>query len=82
MGQKTLTDALGFNSGWWRIVGTSTGVEMGMRYVFMKPFYAEWTNKQIYTNMSNVPVFQGSASQNLRSNEIIFTVGYTFGDKP
>ena len=78
MGKKTLTNPLGFNNGWWRIVGTSTGVELGMRYVFMKPFYLEWTNKQIFTNMSNVPVFQGSASQNLRSNEIIFSVGYTF----
>jgi hypothetical protein len=82
MGKKTLTDALGFNSGWWRIVGTSTSVELGMRYVFMKPFYLEWTNKQIFTNMSNVPVFQGSASQNLRSNEIIFSVGYAFSGKP
>jgi hypothetical protein len=82
MGKKTLTDALGFNNGWWRIVGTSTGVELGLRYVFMKPFYLEWTNKQIFTNMSNVPVYQGSASQNLRSNEIIFSVGYSFGGKP
>lgn len=81
MGKKTLTDALGFNSGWWRIVGTSTSFELGMRYVFIKPFYIEWTNKQIFTNMSNVPVFQGSASQNLRSNEIIFSVGYAFGGK-
>ncbi len=82
MGKKTLTNALGFNNGWWRIVGTSTSFELGMRYVVLKPFYLEWTNKQIFTNMSNVPVFQGSASQNLRSNEIIFSVGYAFGGKP
>jgi len=81
MGKKTLTNPLGFDNGWWRIVGTSTGVEMGMRYTFMKPFYLEWTNKQVFTNMRNVPVFQGSASQNLRSNEIIFSVGYTFDPK-
>jgi hypothetical protein len=81
MGKKTLTNPLGFDNGWWRIVGTSTGVELGMRYTFMKPFYMEWTNKQVFTNMRNVPVFQGSASQNLRSNEIIFSVGYTFDPK-
>jgi len=81
MGKKTLTNPLGFDNGWWRIVGTSTGVELGMRYTFMKPFYVEWTNKQVFTNMRNVPVFQGSASQNLRSNEVIFSVGYTFDPK-
>jgi len=82
MGKKTLTNALGFNNGWWRIVGTSTSLELGMRYVFLKPYYVEWVNKQIFTNMSNIPVNQGSASQNLRSNEIIFSLGYTFNGTP
>jgi len=82
MGKKTLTNALGFNNGWWRIVGTSTGVELGMRYVLMKPYYVEWINKQVFTSMSNIPVFQGSASQNLRSNELIFNLGYTFNGMP
>ncbi|MFN0003997.1 MAG: hypothetical protein ACKVPZ_03310 [Burkholderiaceae bacterium] len=82
MGKKTLTNALGFNNGWWRIVGTSTGLELGMRYVLMKPYYVEWINKQVFTSMSNIPVFQGSASQNLRSNEIIFNLGYTFNAMP
>ena len=76
--KKTLTNALGFNNGWWRIVGTSASVEFGMRYVVYKPFYLEWSNKQILTNMSNVPVYQGSASQKLRSNEMIFSLGYAF----
>jgi hypothetical protein len=53
-----------------------------MRYVFLKPYYVEWVNKQIFTNMSNIPVNQGSASQNLRSNEIIFSLGYTFNGTP
>ncbi len=78
MQTKTLTNALGFNNGWWRIVGTSTSVELGMRYVVSKPYYLEWSNKQIWTSMSNVPVYQGSASQKLRSNEIIFSLGYAF----
>jgi len=78
MEKKTLTNALGFNNGWWRIVGTSASVEFGMRYVVYKPFYLEWSNKQILTNMSNVPVYQGSASQKLRSNEMIFSLGYAF----
>ncbi len=82
MGKKTLTNALGFNNGWWRIVGTSTSFELGMRYVFLKPYYVEWVNKQIFTNMSNIPVYQGSASQSLRSNEIVFSLGYTFNGAP
>ncbi len=78
MEKKTLTNALGFNNGWWRIVGTSASVEFGMRYVVYKPLYLEWSNKQILTSMSNVPVYQGSASQKLRSNEMIFSIGYAF----
>ena len=78
MEKKTLTNALGFNNGWWRIVGTSASVELGMRYVVYKPIFLEWSSKQILTSMSNVPVYQGSASQKLRSSEIIFSVGYAF----
>jgi hypothetical protein len=48
----------------------------------MKPYYVEWINKQVFTSMSNIPVFQGSASQNLRSNELIFNLGYTFNGMP
>jgi hypothetical protein len=81
VGDKSLSNLIGFNSGWWRIVGVSTSVEAGFRYVISKPWYLELTDKTIFTSMSNIPVYQGTASQNLWSNEIILSVGYTFDGK-
>jgi hypothetical protein len=77
-GQKEFRNYLGVNNGWWRIVGISTGVEVGVRYVVWKPVYLELTNKQIYTDMSNIPVYQGIASQKLWSHETVLSLGYTF----
>ena len=81
VGEKSFNNIIGFNSGWWRIVGVSTSVEAGLRYVISKPWYVELTDKTIFTSMSNIPVYQGTASQNLWSNEVLFSVGYTFDNK-
>ena len=81
VGSKSLNNLIGFNSGWWRIVGVSTSVEAGFRYVISKPWYLELTDKTIFTTMSNIPVSNGTASQNLWSNEILLSVGYTFDNK-
>ncbi len=81
VGEKTFSNVIGFNSGWWRIVGTSTGVEAGFRYVVKKPIYLEFTNKQMYTEMNNIPVSSGNASQKLWSNQYILSLGYEFGGK-
>ena len=81
VGDKSFTNLIGFNSGWWRIVGVSTSVEAGFRYVISKPWYLELTDKTIFTTMSNIPVYQGTASQNLWSNEVLFSIGYTFDNK-
>ena len=81
VGAKELSNVLGFNSGWWRIVGTSTGFEAGFRYVVKKPIYLELTNKQLFTQMSNIPVNQGHATQKLISNQYIISLGYEFGGR-
>ena len=81
VGSKSLNNLIGFNSGWWRIVGVSTSVEAGLRYVISKPVYLELTDKVIFTSMSNIPVPSGTASQNLWSNEILLSIGYTFDNK-
>ncbi len=81
VGEKSLNNLIGFNNGWWRIVGVSTSVEAGFRYVISKPWYLELTDKTIFTTMSNIPVPSGSASQNLWSNEVLLSVGYTFDNK-
>ena len=79
VGKKSINNLIGFNSGWWRIVGLSTSVEFGIRYVLFKPLYLELTNKSIFTAMGNIPVPSGKASQNLFSNETLLSIGYTFG---
>ena len=81
VGDKSFNNMIGFNSGWWRIVGVSTSIEAGFRYVISKPLYLELTDKTIFTSMSNIPVYQGSASQNLWSNEVLLSIGYTFDHK-
>jgi len=81
VGDKSFNNIIGFNSGWWRIVGVSTSVEAGLRYVISKPWYLELTDKTIFTSMNNIPVYQGTASQNLWSNEVLFSIGYTFDNK-
>jgi hypothetical protein len=81
VGEKSLNNLIGFNNGWWRIVGVSTSVEAGFRYVISKPWYLELTDKTIFTTMSNIPVPSGSASQNLWSNEVLLSIGYTFDNK-
>ena len=63
VGSKSLNNLIGFNSGWWRIVGVSTSVEAGLRYVISKPVYLELTDKVIFTSMSNIPVPSGTAGQ-------------------
>jgi hypothetical protein len=81
VGDKSFNNIIGFNSGWWRIVGVSTSVEAGLRYVISKPWYLELTDKTIFTSMNNIPVYQGTASQNLWSNEVLLSIGYTFDNK-
>ncbi len=81
VGSKSLNNLIGFNSGWWRIVGVSTSAEAGLRYVISKPVYLELTDKVIFTSMSNIPVPSGTASHNLWSNEILLSIGYTFDNK-
>lgn len=78
VGKKNVSNLIGFDSGWWRIVGMSTGTEVGVRYSLYKQFYIELTDKLVFTNMHNVPVYQGKASQNLLQNQVILSVGYTF----
>ena len=81
VGDKSFNNIIGFDSGWWRIVGVSTSIEAGLRYVISKPVYIELTDKTIFTSMKNIPVYQGSASQNLWSNEVLLSIGYTFDNK-
>jgi hypothetical protein len=81
VGQRTLNNVVGVNSGWWRLNGWTTGVEAGLRINLMLPFYLEITDKVAYAGLSDVPVYQGTARHSLWMNEVVLSLGVTFGGR-
>ncbi len=79
VGKKQFNNLIGFTRGWWQINGFTTGVEGGFRVVLWNPIYLEITDKIAYARLDNVPVFQGTARHNLWMNEVVLSVGITFG---
>ena len=79
VGKKELGNLIGFNRGWWQLDGFTTGVEAGFRVVLCAPLYLEITDKVAYARLADVPVFQGTARHNLWMNEVILSVGITYG---
>jgi hypothetical protein len=63
---------------WWQINGWTAGVEVGLRYRVSIPIYIEMTAKVAYGELRNVPVYQGTADQNLWMLEEVLSVGYLF----
>jgi hypothetical protein len=78
VGPKSLSNLVGFTNGWWQINGWTAGAEIGLRYVFFKPFYLELTDKVAYSSFSNLPAFQGTLSQTMWMDEIVLTLGFTY----
>ena len=76
VGGKNLTNCCGMNHGWWQINGWTVGVEFGLRYMFYNPFYLEATAKEAFGKLYNVPVYQGTAEQNLWMTEGILNLGF------
>lgn len=79
VGPKSWGNAVGFNRGWWQVNGWTAGVEAGFRVVLWAPFYLEFTDKIAFAHLENVPVYQGTARHNLWMNEVVVSVGITFG---
>ncbi|WGL61378.1 hypothetical protein QEJ31_07205 [Pigmentibacter sp. JX0631] len=78
VGSKEMTNYFGTNKGWWQLNGWTVGIEIALRYVFYKPFYFEFSNKEAYSKLYNIPVYKGTAEQSLWMNEFIFSLGYTY----
>jgi hypothetical protein len=78
VGPKTLSNAIGINSGWWRLNGWTTGVEGGFRFVLWKPVYLEVTDKLAYAQLGDVPVYKGKSDLNLLMNEVVLSLGVTY----
>ena len=63
---------------WWQINGWTAGVEVGVRYRVYKSIYLELTSKLAYGVLRGVPVFQGSADQNIWMSEQVLSTGFLF----
>ena len=63
---------------WWQINGWTAGVEVGLRYRVYKTIYVELTQKFAYGELRGVPVYKGSADQNLWMSEQVFSAGFLF----
>ncbi len=79
VGQKDLNNLVGMHNGWWQLNGWTTGVEAGFRINLTKAIYVEITDKIAYARLYDVPVYQGTACHNLWMNEVVLSVGFTFG---
>ena len=63
---------------WWQINGWTAGVEVGLRYRVYKAIYVELTNKIAYGRLSKVPVYKGTADQEIWMNEQVLSAGFLF----
>jgi len=63
---------------WWQINGWTAGVEVGLRYRVYKAVYVELTNKIAYGVLRGVPVYKGTADQELWMNEQVLSAGFLF----
>ena len=79
VGDKSFGNLVGTSRGWWQIDGWTTGIEVGFRFGLTKHLYLELTDKVAYARLSDIPVFQGTASHSLWMNEVILSLGVTFG---
>ena len=63
---------------WWQVNGWTAGVEIGFRYTFYKSVFLELTSKVAYGALRGVPVYQGSADQDIWMSEQILSTGVVF----
>jgi hypothetical protein len=63
---------------WWQVNGWTAGVEVGLRYRVYKTIYVELTQKFAYGALKGVPVYQGTADQNIWMSEQVFSAGFLF----
>jgi hypothetical protein len=63
---------------WWQVNGWTAGVEVGLRYRIYKSMYLELTSKVAYGALRGVPVYQGTADQNIWMSEQVLSTGFHF----
>lgn len=66
----------------YHVAGYVTGIDIGLRYDFLKHFYFETSGKGAFANYTNVYLFgDGRARQHWFSFEYVFTIGYQFNGR-
>ncbi|OGT49873.1 MAG: hypothetical protein A3E82_00230 [Gammaproteobacteria bacterium RIFCSPHIGHO2_12_FULL_38_11] len=75
VGPKASGNYFGWKHGWWQMGGFTIGAEYGVQLVFHKTAYLELTNKEAYVNLSDIQVYDGTASQSMWLNETICSLG-------
>jgi hypothetical protein len=63
---------------WWQLLGWTAGIELGLRYRVTESVYLELTAKEAYGVLKRVPVYQGSADQEIWMTEGVFSMGFLF----
>ncbi|MGI9133049.1 MAG: hypothetical protein ACR2I0_03765 [Rhodoferax sp.] len=63
---------------WWQVNGWTAGVEVGLRYTVYKTIFLELTSKFAYGALRKVPVYQGTADQNIWMSEQVLSTGFLF----
>jgi hypothetical protein len=78
VGSKTFDNFFGTKHGWWQFDGWTAGIEAGLRLVLAKPVYLELTDKVAFSQLYDIPVYQGTADHSLWMNEVILSLGFTY----
>lgn len=78
VGPKKINNYFGTKHGWWQFDGWTAGIEAGVRFVAVKPFYLELTDKVAYAWLYDIPVYKGTADHSLWMNEVILSLGFTY----
>jgi len=78
VGPKWVNSCCFSSNDWWQINGWTVGVEVGVRYRVTESMYLELTAKEAYGILRKVPVYHGSADQEIWMTEGVFSAGYLF----
>ncbi len=66
----------------YHVAGYVAGIDLGLRYDFLKHFYFETSGKFAFANYTNVYLYKdGRAHQHWFSFEYVFTIGFQFNGK-
>jgi hypothetical protein len=75
VGPKEPGNWIGIKRAWWSYGGYTLGMEYGIRFAPCKNVFLELTDKIAFSHLSDIPVYQGFAHQDLVMMEGILSLG-------